>query len=258
MKRGVRPKISRSQVKLISVVCKLGKMNKIQTNPIKKESGFIYGFTSTRLFPSLWLGLIPPKPNQKYRDDTRKKLNKVGQFFIWHPYQGSVCDLVSLHGIFLPLTTCRRQEIKNALGKLQKKYYKHPFTSVRPNLDEVLTVRNELRTIGPLDMSYHFREMGEGYIPFQVSETTYTWLRSNFEMMTFVLDTEDDDRGYRQLEVVETRSLGWNTLSEFTDWFFSANWSLTEENIRTHLSGAFIYPNSDGCDNFGFIEGMEK
>ncbi len=233
-------------------------MNQRQSKPIlRKEFGFIYGFTSTRLFPCLWLGLIPPTPNSWYRDETRDKLNKAGQFFIWHPYQGSSCNLVSLHGIFLPLTTCRNQRTRNALTKLWMKYKKHPFTSVRANLDETVTLRNQFRTIGPLDMSHDFREMGEGYMPFQLSEITYAWLRNNFEMMTAVLDTDDKFSGYGQLEVVETKSLEWQTLSEFTDWFFGKKWMLQENQIRTLLMGAFIYPNSDACDNFGFIDGMK-
>lgn len=232
-------------------------MDQTKSNHIRRETGFIYGFTSTRLFPCLWLGLIPPTPDSWYRDETREKLNKTGQFFIWHPYQGSSCDLVSLHGVFLPLTTCRNQGIRDALSKLQRKYQKGPFSSVRANLDEVVTVRNELRAVGPLDMSQDFREMGEGYIPFQLSEVTYAWLRNNFEMMTLVLDSDDEFRAYRQLEVLQTKPLEWQTLSEFTDWFYGEKWMLKEGPIRTLLLGAFIYPNSDGCDNFGFINGMK-
>lgn len=156
----------------------------------------------------------------------------------------------------MPLTACKSQEIQEAFRKLQVKYQRRPFVSVRANLDEVVVVRNELKTISPLDMSHDFREMGEGYLPFQVSEEVYTWLRNNFEMMTTVLDSEDKFRAYKQIEVIQTKKLEWNTLSEFTDWFYSANWALKEEQIRTLLLGAFIYPNSDGCDNFGFIDGM--
>jgi hypothetical protein len=225
-------------------------MTENQTKPprVEIESGFIYGFTD-RLFPSLWLGLIPPGPREKYRDDTLAKLNKAGQFYIWHPYQGSTCDFVSLHGIFLPLVTCRNKEIVDAFTKLQRKYYNRPFTSVRPNLDEVVTVRNELRAIGPLDMSYDFRAMGEAYIPFQLSEVTYSWLRSNFEMMTRISEEESP-----QVEIVETKPLTWNTLGEFTSWFFSHETSSRESMIRTLLMGAFIYPNSDGCNNYGYFD----
>ncbi|MCK6626759.1 MAG: hypothetical protein L6R45_16485 [Anaerolineae bacterium] len=208
--------------------------NQTKLPRVEIESGFIYGFTN-RLVPSLWLGLIPPGLTGRYSNETLAKLNKAGQFYIWHPYQGSVCDFVSLHGIFLPLATCRNKKIVDAFTKLQKKYYKRPFTSVRPNLDEVVTVRNELRIIGPLDMSYHFRTMGEAYIPFQISEVTYSWLRKNFEMMTRISEEESIN-----IEIVETKPLTWNTLGEFTNWFYSADWSLKEDAIRTLLMGALF------------------
>lgn len=92
-----------------------------------------------------------------------------------------------------------------------------------------------MRIIGPLDMSYHFRTMGEAYIPFQISEVTYSWLRKNFEMMTRISEEESIN-----IEIVETKPLTWNTLGEFTNWFYSADWSLKEDAIRTLLMGALF------------------
>ncbi len=223
---------------------------------IERTAGIIHGFLPN--FPCLWLGRIPPSEGNIHHrvfNEANEIPNqfKIGEFYINHFYQSSSCDVVSLRGIFLPLNTCRNQDIVDGLESLRKRYYDRPFASVDPNLDEVLKLRNELIKIGPLDISKTFRSVGEAYMPFSVSEKTYQWLRSNFEMVTKALDKED---GYFIVEVLETSRLPWPNMAEFTNWLFNYDTNKTqlrEEAIQTLIMGAFIYPNSDFCDSLWYI-----
>ncbi|MBK7895180.1 MAG: hypothetical protein IPJ90_09930 [Anaerolineaceae bacterium] len=218
----------------------------------KRKNGLIKGLSSVRLFPCFWLGLAPPKPNQTYSTKLRGKLRKDSQFFILHAYGGSPCDMVGLQGICLPLTTCDSEDLLHEFRHFQDKYYDHPFNSAKPNLDEISMIRDELSKIGPLDISKSFRDVGEGYFPVHITSDLYAWLREHFEMVTIFSDRNESDSLYSRLEVEETSPLGWRTEVEFARWFFSDNSAWSESALNVMLSCAFIYPNSDNCDNFGF------
>ena len=223
---------------------------------LERTGGVIHGFLPN--FPCLWIGRIPPSEGNIHHR-VYNEANEIpdqfkpGEFYIIHFYQGSSCKTVRLHGIFLPLKTCRNQDIVGGLESLRKRYYDRPFASVEANLDEVLKLRNELAEVGPLDISKTFRSIGEAYVPFSISENIYQWLKNNFEMVTKALDKED---GYFVVEVLETSRLPWSNVAEFTNWLFNYDTTKThlrEESIQTLIMGAFIYPNSDFCDNVWYV-----
>ncbi len=174
-----------------------------------------------------------------------------------HPHGGSPCDNANLHGIFLPLDTCKDEIIFENLIRLKEKYYHNPFKSARANLDEILIIREDLLNIGPLEITKSFRTIGEAYFPVTLTPRLYSWLSENFEM---VIQFSYKDK-WAKLDVIKTQKLEYS-LKDFFRWFFSYDFLSTESNIAFSLTCAFIYPNSDVCDNFGigsliYPEGIE-
>lgn len=212
-----------------------------------KTSGKIL-WNSYRLGSCLWIGrLAPTEPNVIFaEDDPRHPFTgpfQLGEFCLMHPYHGRACNCVTLRGIFLPLSTCKNHRLRRKFEELWERYTAHPFTGIYPNLDEVLGMRDDLRAIGPLDLSAHFRRAGEAYFPFTCTEATYAWLVRHFEMMVAIHDNPD-----RAVQLQATTPLPWPSLQAFTNWLFNANWQLSEPVIQTLVLAAFIYPNSDSCD----------
>ena len=212
-----------------------------------KTGGKIHG-NSYRLGPCLWIGrLAPTESNVVFaKDDPRHPFNgpfQLGEFCLMHPFQGRACNCVTLRGIFLPLSTCKNKHLYRQFEQLRERYTSHPFAGIDPDLDEVLGMRDDLRMIGPLDLSAHFRQAGEAYFPFTCTEQTYAWLTAHFDMMIAI-----DDNPNRAVHLQTVTRLPWPSLQVFTNWLFNAKWHLPEDAIQTLLLAAFIYPNSDSCD----------
>ncbi|HEX9058990.1 MAG TPA: hypothetical protein VF941_02290 [Clostridia bacterium] len=175
-----------------------------------------------------WDGVVPPYSLEL----------KPGQFIIDHQYKGTACSHITLAGIFLPLSTCENDIIREELEKLIKKYFNGPFKSWEPNLNELMEIGNDLKLIGPLHNNYHFKKTAEAFIEFGLSEIAYSWIRQYFSFVSEIEEIFQTD----QIKITKTEKLPLENLNDFVKWMGGP----AEKNpLPNCLKAAILYENSD-------------
>jgi len=199
----------------------------------QKQSGLITG-DPAGLMPCLWLGTIVDHW-PLWQISANAIHGKPGQFLFDHQIGGTGLQHVTLAGIILPLTTCSDPRAAESLRALTIKYFDDPFQGRDPTLDELVAIRDDLRSIGSLDTAAitYFHKAHEAFLPFACSPSTLLWIRERFQMAIVIEDNDD----FLSITLLKTVALPGDSFEEFAAWIGNPN--------RAEFAGALLYENSD-------------
>lgn len=188
-----------------------------------KKSGRLYSDSQAGLFPCLWLGIHGDRLTEEH-------CKAEGHYLYVHQIDGTDCNHITLMGAFFPIGLCRDPQIRLALEVIILKFSGGPFRDSKPNLDELLSIRESLRSVGPIDCRDTFRLCGEGFLPFDWTDDAVQWVRSNF---LYASEIED----YQGLIVLENKELAASTWRDLGTWLGGGR--------LVPSLGAILYENSD-------------
>lgn len=212
---------------------------------MSRRAGVVEG-DETGLMPCLFVGMTRPGSLKSALAEARAHddplgffsfdQEKPGRFAFEHQFGGTACESVVLSGAVLPLIQCNDSRAREALGALANLYFDGPFRSWSPDLDELRELRVKMLDIGPLDITTDFRELGEAFLTFTLTDTAYAWLAERFQMVTEISDSPD----FARTSIEETSGM-LPDLSAFLAWMSGPGRSCAPGWVR----GAFLYANSD-------------
>jgi len=202
---------------------------------MKKKSGVIFG-ESEGMFPCLWIGMYEKKWVEQKE---KKKLNvtkfKKGRFLFNHQYGGHICFHIFLDGIVIPIHTSKNSKLILKFKEFEKKYYNSQL--IWASLDKLNKIRTKLKELGPLDCYMNYRDLGEGFFTFDITDKNIKWINNNFEIVTEIIDTKTDE----WVKISKTSKLPFQNFDDLLNWFKDDRHFISPFWIK----GAFIFENSD-------------